>query len=121
VTRYLLETNIISTVTEPAPSEVLVAWMSEQAAENLFISSLTVAEILRGVPEKPAGVSQARRSTPAVRRPRFCANARGNSNLRHRDIAEQTERRTNNERRRTQPQFASPYNVVEPWPVSAAT
>jgi len=29
--------------------------MSEQAAENLFISSLTVAEILRGVMEKPAG------------------------------------------------------------------
>ena len=55
MTRYLLDTNIISNVTKPVPSEALIAWMSEQADENLFISSLTVAEILRGVLEKPAG------------------------------------------------------------------
>jgi toxin FitB len=55
VTRYLLDTNIISGVTRPAPSEALTAWMSKQVDENLFISSLTVAEILRGVLEKPAG------------------------------------------------------------------
>jgi predicted nucleic acid-binding protein len=55
VTRYLLDTNIISNVTKPAPSGALVAWMSEQADENLYISSLTLAEILRGVLEKPAG------------------------------------------------------------------
>jgi toxin FitB len=33
----------------------LVAWMAEQPDENLFISSLAVAEIRRGVLEKPAG------------------------------------------------------------------
>ena len=55
MTRYLLDTNIISNVTKPAPAEALTAWMSRQADENLFISSLTVAEILRGVLEKPAG------------------------------------------------------------------
>jgi hypothetical protein len=55
VTRYLLDTNIISNATKPVPSEALIAWMSEQADENLFISSLTVAEILRGVLEKPGG------------------------------------------------------------------
>jgi hypothetical protein len=55
VIRYLLDTNIISNVTKPAPSEALIAWMSKQPDENLFISSLTVAEILRGVLEKPAG------------------------------------------------------------------
>lgn len=55
MTRYLLDTNIISNATKPVPSEALVAWMSEQADENLFISSLTVAEILRGVLEKPGG------------------------------------------------------------------
>jgi predicted nucleic acid-binding protein len=55
VTRYLLDTNIISNVTKPAPSEPLIAWMSEQADENLFIASLTVAEIWFGVLEKPAG------------------------------------------------------------------
>jgi toxin FitB len=55
VTRYLLDTNIISNVTRPVPSEALVAWMAEQPDENLFISSLTIAEIRRGVLEKPAG------------------------------------------------------------------
>jgi predicted nucleic acid-binding protein len=53
--RYLLDTNILSNVTKPAPSESLVAWMAEQVDQDLFISSLTVAEIRRGVLEKPAG------------------------------------------------------------------
>ena len=55
MTRYLLDTNIISNVTKPAPSESLLAWLSEQADEDLFIASLTVAEIWCGVLEKSAG------------------------------------------------------------------
>jgi predicted nucleic acid-binding protein len=55
LSRYLLDTNIISNITKPVPSENLIAWMAEQANEDLFISSLTVAEIRRGVLEKPAG------------------------------------------------------------------
>jgi len=53
--RYLIDTNIISNVTKPIPSERLLAWMSEQNDEDLFIASLTVAEIFRGVLEKPRG------------------------------------------------------------------
>lgn len=53
--RYLLDTNILSNVTKPAPSEPLLAWMAVQTDTDLFISSLTVAEIRRGVLEKPAG------------------------------------------------------------------
>ena len=53
--RFLLDTNIISNVTKPAPSEALLAWMADQSDQDLYISSLTVAEILRGVLEKPAG------------------------------------------------------------------
>lgn len=55
MSRYLLDINIISNVTKPEPSEALVAWMAEQADQDLFISSLTVAEIRRGVLEKPSG------------------------------------------------------------------
>jgi len=55
LTRFLLDTNIISNFTKPAPSASLVAWMAEQADADLFIASLTVAEIRRGVLEKPAG------------------------------------------------------------------
>ncbi|AHF83818.1 twitching motility protein PilT [Rhizobium leguminosarum bv. trifolii WSM1689] len=52
---YLLDTNILSNVTKPAPWEPLLAWMAVQSDTDLFISSLTVAEIRRGVLEKPAG------------------------------------------------------------------
>ena len=55
MSRYLLDTNIISNATKPEPSETLAAWMEAQADEDLFISVLTVAEIQRGVLEKPVG------------------------------------------------------------------
>lgn len=55
MTRFLLDTSIISNVTKPAPSRALVAWMAEQIDEDLFISSLTIAEIHRGVLEMPSG------------------------------------------------------------------
>jgi predicted nucleic acid-binding protein len=55
VTTYLLDTNIISNVTKPDPSTSLLKWMAEQADHDLFISALTVAEIRRGLLEKPAG------------------------------------------------------------------
>ena len=54
MTRYLLDTSIISNVTKAVPSESLLVWMAEQV-DDLFISSLTVAEIRRGILEKPAG------------------------------------------------------------------
>jgi len=53
--RHLLDTNIISNVTKPFPSEPLLEWMANQLDEDLFISSLSLAEIRRGVLEKPAG------------------------------------------------------------------
>lgn len=53
MSRFLLDTNIISNVIKPSPSALLFAWMDEQADESLFISALTVAEIKRGVLELP--------------------------------------------------------------------
>lgn len=55
MTRYLLDTNIISNVTKPQPSSQLLGWMQEQHDEDLFISALTLAEIRRGIFELPAG------------------------------------------------------------------
>jgi toxin FitB len=55
VTRYLLDTNIISNVVKPEPSPALLAWMAEQADEDLYIASLTIAEIRRGILETPQG------------------------------------------------------------------
>jgi toxin FitB len=55
VTRYLLDTNIISNIVKPRPSESLLAWWGEQSEEQLFLASLTIAEIRRGILEKPRG------------------------------------------------------------------
>jgi predicted nucleic acid-binding protein len=60
VTRYLLDTNIISNVTKPAPSDSLMAWMAERLDEDLFIAALTVAEIRRGLLELPEGRGRTR-------------------------------------------------------------
>ena len=55
MSRHVLDTNIIRNATKPVPSEALVAWMARQADEDLFISSPTIAEIRRGILEKPSG------------------------------------------------------------------
>ncbi|QCI62942.1 PIN domain-containing protein [Phreatobacter stygius] len=55
MTRYLLDTNVISNVIKPEPSEALLAWLGAQKDDDLFIASLTVAEIQRGILEKPPG------------------------------------------------------------------
>ncbi len=55
MTRYLLDTNIISETVKPVPSSALVAWLGAQADEDLFISALTLAELRRGVLLRPAG------------------------------------------------------------------
>ena len=53
MTRYLLDTNIISNVVRPLPPESLATWMAAQRDDDLFIASLTLAEIHRGILEKP--------------------------------------------------------------------
>jgi len=58
VNRYLLDSNIISDATKPFPSHLLITWMAEQINENLFIASVTIAEVWRGILEKPAGMKR---------------------------------------------------------------
>lgn len=55
MSRYLLDTNIISNIVKPRPSAPLLEWMAERADGELFIASLTIAEIRRGILEMPAG------------------------------------------------------------------
>jgi predicted nucleic acid-binding protein len=52
---FLLDTNILSDAIKPIPSPLLLAWMEAQEDDQLFISSVSVAEILRGILDKPAG------------------------------------------------------------------
>jgi hypothetical protein len=53
--RYLLDSNIISNAIKPVPTPSLAAWMIQQVSEDLFIASITIAEVWRGVLEMPAG------------------------------------------------------------------
>lgn len=55
MTRYVLDTNVISDVVKPEPSPALLGWMADQRDEDLFIASLTLAEIRRGILEAPMG------------------------------------------------------------------
>ena len=55
MSRSLLDTNIISNITKPEPSRALARWMAQQSDSDLYISTLTIAEIRRGILEKPAG------------------------------------------------------------------
>ena len=53
--RYLLDTNIICDATKIAPSQGLLDWLADQLDTDLFISALSLAEIQRGILERPAG------------------------------------------------------------------
>lgn len=53
--RYLLDTNIISNIVKPQPSNSLLVWLGEQTDQDLFIASLTIAEIRRGILETTPG------------------------------------------------------------------
>ena len=55
MTRCLLDTNIIGNAVKPQPSERLIDWMAGQQDEDLFVASLTIAEIRRGILELPSG------------------------------------------------------------------
>ena len=52
---FLLDTNVISEFVKPEPSRRVAAWLEDQDPRDLFISSMTLGEIVRGVERMPAG------------------------------------------------------------------
>ncbi|HML11915.1 MAG TPA: PIN domain-containing protein [Xanthobacteraceae bacterium] len=55
MTRYLLDTNVISEVTRREPSAALLDWLEQQPRANLFVATFTLAEIKRGILAQPFG------------------------------------------------------------------
>ncbi|MDR6094680.1 type II toxin-antitoxin system VapC family toxin [Stenotrophomonas sp. SORGH_AS_0321] len=51
----VLATNVVSEAMRPTPSPAVLDWMDRQAAETLYLSSVTIAELLYGVGALPAG------------------------------------------------------------------
>ena len=51
----LLDTNVVSEAMKPEPHPSVRDWLDAQAAETLFLSSVTIAELLFGIGALPRG------------------------------------------------------------------
>lgn len=51
----VLDTNVVSEAMKPDPDPAVRDWLDEQVAETLYISSVTVAELLFGIGAMPEG------------------------------------------------------------------
>lgn len=54
----VLDTNVVSEAMKPQPHPAARAWLNDQAAETLYLSSVTLAELLFGIKALPAGRRQ---------------------------------------------------------------
>jgi toxin FitB len=52
---YLLDTNVISELTKPLPSEAVLNWFAATPNEQIYISAVTVCEIELGLSLMPDG------------------------------------------------------------------
>ena len=50
----VLSTNVVSEAMKPEPDAAVRAWLNDQAAETLYLSSVTLAELLFGIRALPA-------------------------------------------------------------------
>ena len=51
----ILDTNVVSEAMKPEPNPVVRACLNDQAAETLYLSSVTLAELLFGIAALPSG------------------------------------------------------------------
>ena len=51
----VLDTNVISEAMKPEPHPAVRAWLNEQGAETLYLTSVTLAELLFGIGALAAG------------------------------------------------------------------
>ena len=49
MTRYLLDTNVVSELRKPKPHGAVVAWMKTLQPEQIFLSAVTIGELQAGV------------------------------------------------------------------------
>ncbi len=55
MTHYLLDTNIVSELIKPHRPPILVEWLRGQVDTDLFVATMTVGEIWRGILELRSG------------------------------------------------------------------
>lgn len=55
----ILDTNVLSEVVKPRPEPVVMEWLSLQAFHDVYLTSITMAEVLHGLERMPAGKRRA--------------------------------------------------------------
>lgn len=51
----VLDTNLLSELMRPPPALVVSLWVEQQVASDLYISAITMAQILHGIERLPPG------------------------------------------------------------------
>ena len=51
----VLDTNVVSEAMKPEPHQAVRAWLNDQSAETLYLSSVSLAELLFGIAALPVG------------------------------------------------------------------
>lgn len=51
----ILDTNVVSEAMKPEPNAVVRSWLNDQTVETLYVSTVTLAELLFGVSALPVG------------------------------------------------------------------
>ena len=51
----VLDTNVVSEAMKPEPHPAVRAWLDEQVSETLYLSTVTLAELLFGIGALPSG------------------------------------------------------------------
>lgn len=51
----VLDTNVVSEAMKPEPHPAVLNWLNEQASQTLYLSSVTLAELLFGIGVLPEG------------------------------------------------------------------
>jgi predicted nucleic acid-binding protein len=51
----VLDTNVVSEAMKPEPHPAVRSWLNDQAAETLYLSSVSLAELLFGIGVLPVG------------------------------------------------------------------
>jgi toxin FitB len=55
----VLDTNVVSELLKPRPNPAVLAWLDRQPRQTLFLTAITVAELLEGVERMPVGQRRA--------------------------------------------------------------
>ena len=56
----ILDTNVVSEALKPSPSRIVLEWLAAQETSEVFLTAITMAEVLAGVETLPAGKRKAK-------------------------------------------------------------